>query len=70
MSESFDNLSDICFLILCIQNLGCKAFEPIFTEELNFILYMEYIFHGIEFFQVQTAILNKGVYALLGEYLL
>ncbi len=55
MSESFHNLSYICFLILCIQNLGCKAFEPVFTKELVFYLYVEHVFHGIEFFQIQTA---------------
>jgi hypothetical protein len=55
MSESFHNLSYICFLILCIQNLGCIAFELIFTEELVFNLDVEHVFHGIKFFQIQTA---------------
>ncbi len=55
MSESFNNLSYICFLILCVQNLSCKAFEPIFTKELVFDLYVEHIFHGVKFFWIQTA---------------
>ncbi len=55
MSESFYNLNYIYPFILGIQNLCRKAFEPIFTRELVFDLYVKHVFHGIKFVQIQTA---------------
>ncbi len=55
MSKSFNDLSYICACILCIQNFGCKAFEPIFTKELIFNLYMKHVFYGIKLCWIQTA---------------
>ncbi len=55
MSESFHNLNYIRLFILGIQNLCCKAFEPIFTKELIFDLDVKHVFHGIVFVQIQTS---------------
>ncbi len=55
MSECFCNLNYICLLILGVQDLGHKAFEPIFTKELVFDLDVKHVFHGIKFFQIQTS---------------
>jgi hypothetical protein len=48
LSESFNNLSCICTFILCIQNLGCKAFKQIFTKELVFNLNVEHVLAAIK----------------------
>ncbi len=42
------------FLILGVQNLGRKSFEPIFTRALVFNLDVKHVFHSIEFFWIQT----------------
>jgi hypothetical protein len=55
MSEYFHNLNYICRFILGIQNLGRKAFEPIFTEELIFDLDVKHVFHDIKFVRIQTS---------------
>jgi hypothetical protein len=55
MSESIQNINYICPFILGVHNLGPKAFELIFTEELIFDLDVKYVFHGIEFVQIQTS---------------
>jgi hypothetical protein len=44
MRESFHNHNYICLFILGDQDLGCKAFEPFFIEELVFDLYMEHVY--------------------------
>ncbi len=55
MSESFHNLNYIYPFKLCIQNLCCKAFEPIFTKELVFDLDVKHVFHGVKFVRIQTS---------------
>jgi hypothetical protein len=55
MSESFHDLSYICFFILGIQNFCRKSFESIFTNDLIFDLDVEHAFLGIEFVQIQTS---------------
>ncbi len=55
MSESFHDLNYICPFILGIQNLCCKAFEPIFTKELVFDLDVKHVFCGIKFIQIPTS---------------
>jgi hypothetical protein len=55
MSESFHDLNYICPFILVVQDLGHKAFEPIFTKELIFDLDVKHAFYGINLILIQTS---------------